>query len=80
MTQNQSQQPKAESKEADNKTASGQGDTVKLINKSSGIRRVLNRPIMPDDDGIEITKAELEALKKGKAFQARLAAKEFEVK
>lgn len=56
------------------------GGNVTLINKTSGIRRVLNRRILPDDNGLEITKAEFEALKKGKAFQAQLKAGEFEVK
>lgn len=56
------------------------GGTVKLINKTSGIRRVLNQRVLPDDKGLEISKADFELLKKGKAFQAQLKAGEFEVK
>ena len=54
--------------------------TVKLINKTSGIRRVLNQRVLPDDNGLEISKADFELLKKGKAFRAQLEAGEFEVK
>ena len=61
-------------------TVKPSGDTVKLINKTSGIRRVLNQRIMPDDEGLVISKADFEKLKKGKAFQAQLKDGEFEVK
>lgn len=54
--------------------------TVTLINKTAGIRRVLNQRILPDDSGLEISKSDFEKLKKGKAFQAQLKAGEFEVK
>lgn len=56
------------------------GGTVKLINKTSGIRRVLHQRVLPDDNGLEISKADFEALKKSKAFRAQLEAGEFEVK
>lgn len=64
------------------KTASkpASGGTVKLINKTSGIRRVLNQRVLPDDKGLEISKSDFELLKKGKAFRAQLEAGEFEVK
>lgn len=53
---------------------------VTLINKTKGLRRVLGRKILPDDNGIEISKEEFEQLKKGKAFSAQLESGEFEVK
>lgn len=56
------------------------GGTVKLINKTSGIRRVLNQRVLPDDNGLEISKSDFELLKKGKAFRAQLDTGEFEVK
>lgn len=56
------------------------GGTVKLINKTSGIRRVLNQRVLPDDNGLEISKSDFDLLKKGKAFRAQLEAGEFEVK
>ena len=64
-------------KQASKPASSG---TVKLINKTSGIRRVLNQRVLPDDNGLEISKSDFELLKKGKAFRAQLEAGEFEVK
>ena len=55
-------------------------ETVTLINTTKGLRRVLNRKVLPDNVGIEITAEEFELLKKGKAFQAQLKDGEFKVK
>ena len=62
------------------KSKQASSGTVKLINKTSGIRRVLNQRVLPDDNGLEISKADFELLKKGKAFRAQLESGEFEVK
>jgi len=62
------------------KSKQASSSTVKLINKTSGIRRVLNQRVLPDDNGLEISKSDFELLKKGKAFRAQLEAGEFEVK
>lgn len=53
---------------------------VTLVNKTKGLRRVHGIKILPDDKGVEITKAEFEALKANPVFAAQLADGEFEAR
>lgn len=56
------------------------GAAKRLINKAPGLRYVNGKRLLPDDKGVEVSQAELDAMMKNPAFAARLAKGEFEVK
>lgn len=72
MSQNNKSEPQKETVKA--------AETVTIINKTKGLRRLLTKPILPDDVGVVFTKDEYELLKKGKAFQAQVKDGEFVIK